>query len=430
MTHPTTGPAARTAVADVRPARLGLRQGADRCRRRGRGRGVLLRAFVGQMFLIPSSSMEQTLRVDDRVVVEKISRLQRGEVVVFADPGGWLSGPGRPRARPRRPCAAVRRRAARHRAPSTWSSGSSGLPGDRVVCCDDRGPDHRQRPAARREELPGHAARGGAGRSRRRSPSTSRSRGPHLRARRQPRAQPRLPLPPERRPPRRARGCRRLRPRGPGGGPGDRRDLAGGSRALVADPGYGGRCSRRGRGTRARRDRRRTRGELLTTDQNARSETAAGGAPRPRRTAGQQAGSFAKELVFVVVGALVVVLAAPRLRRPDVHHPFAVDGEHAAGRRPRRGAEDHGLPPRRRRGLRGPGRLARRRPRRRARPVRQAPRVRRHPDRQHPRPPHQAGDRDAGRPRDLLRRAGPADRQRLRRWTRPATSTSTPTAPR
>jgi len=57
----------------------------------------LLRAFVGQIFLIPSSSMEQTLRVDDRVVVEKITRIQRGEVVVFADPGGWLTGPAAPR---------------------------------------------------------------------------------------------------------------------------------------------------------------------------------------------------------------------------------------------------------------------------------------------------------------------------------------------
>lgn len=48
----------------------------------------LLRAFVGQMFIIPSQSMENTLLVGDRVVVEKITDFQRGDVVVFSDPGG------------------------------------------------------------------------------------------------------------------------------------------------------------------------------------------------------------------------------------------------------------------------------------------------------------------------------------------------------
>ncbi|WP_246186867.1 signal peptidase I [Microlunatus speluncae] len=61
---------------------------------------ALLRAFVGQMFLIPSESMLSTLAVDDRVVAEKITGLTRGEVVVFADPGGWLSGPDAPERGP------------------------------------------------------------------------------------------------------------------------------------------------------------------------------------------------------------------------------------------------------------------------------------------------------------------------------------------
>ena len=52
----------------------------------------LLRAFVGQMFLIPSVSMENTLKVNDRVVVEKLSSVQRGQVVVFEDPGGGSPG--------------------------------------------------------------------------------------------------------------------------------------------------------------------------------------------------------------------------------------------------------------------------------------------------------------------------------------------------
>jgi signal peptidase I len=53
----------------------------------------LLRAFVGQMFIIPSESMESTLLRGDRVVVQKITGFERGDVVVFRDPGGWLSEP-------------------------------------------------------------------------------------------------------------------------------------------------------------------------------------------------------------------------------------------------------------------------------------------------------------------------------------------------
>jgi signal peptidase I len=47
----------------------------------------LLRTFVVQVFYIPSSSMEETLQVNDRMAVEKITYLfrdpQRGEIVVF-----------------------------------------------------------------------------------------------------------------------------------------------------------------------------------------------------------------------------------------------------------------------------------------------------------------------------------------------------------
>jgi signal peptidase I len=50
----------------------------------------VLRAFVGQMFIIPSESMQNTLLVGDRVVVEKITDVERGDVIVFEDPGGWL----------------------------------------------------------------------------------------------------------------------------------------------------------------------------------------------------------------------------------------------------------------------------------------------------------------------------------------------------
>lgn len=52
---------------------------------------ILLRTFVAQMFIIPSGSMENTLQVDDRVLVSKFGGFERGDVVVFEDPSSWLN---------------------------------------------------------------------------------------------------------------------------------------------------------------------------------------------------------------------------------------------------------------------------------------------------------------------------------------------------
>ncbi|MQS17825.1 signal peptidase I [Streptomyces kaniharaensis] len=56
-----------------------------------------IKTFFVQAFSIPSGSMEQTLAVGDRVLVDKFTpwfgaKPERGEVVVFRDPGGWLEG--------------------------------------------------------------------------------------------------------------------------------------------------------------------------------------------------------------------------------------------------------------------------------------------------------------------------------------------------
>ncbi|MFF8729730.1 signal peptidase I [Streptomyces sp. NPDC015171] len=56
---------------------------------------LVLKTFLVQAFVIPSGSMEQTIRIGDRVLVDKFtpwfgSKPQRGDVVVFHDPGGWL----------------------------------------------------------------------------------------------------------------------------------------------------------------------------------------------------------------------------------------------------------------------------------------------------------------------------------------------------
>jgi signal peptidase I len=99
---------------------------------------ILLRAFVGQMFIIPSQSMENTLLIGDRVVVQKITNFQRGQVVVFADPGGWLG-----EAETTDP-SALDQVLDFIGIPTAASAGHLikrviGMPGDKVACCDDQG---------------------------------------------------------------------------------------------------------------------------------------------------------------------------------------------------------------------------------------------------------------------------------------------------
>ncbi len=57
----------------------------------------VIKTFFVQMFFVPSGSMEPLLKVNDRILVEKISYwtspVQRGDVVVFQDPGGKWLGP-------------------------------------------------------------------------------------------------------------------------------------------------------------------------------------------------------------------------------------------------------------------------------------------------------------------------------------------------
>lgn len=56
---------------------------------------MLVKTFLVQAFHIPSPSMTHTLEVGDRIVVNKLADspedIHRGDVVVFVDPGGWLS---------------------------------------------------------------------------------------------------------------------------------------------------------------------------------------------------------------------------------------------------------------------------------------------------------------------------------------------------
>lgn len=54
----------------------------------------VVKTFLIRSFYIPSASMEQTLQINDRVIVNElvpgVMPIQRGDVIVFKDPGGWL----------------------------------------------------------------------------------------------------------------------------------------------------------------------------------------------------------------------------------------------------------------------------------------------------------------------------------------------------
>src|SRR5665811_274132 len=56
---------------------------------------IVIKAFFMQAFYIPSGSMNDTLVLNDRILVQKVSYWSgdphRGDIVVFSDPGGWLN---------------------------------------------------------------------------------------------------------------------------------------------------------------------------------------------------------------------------------------------------------------------------------------------------------------------------------------------------
>jgi signal peptidase I len=83
----------------------------------------LVTSFVVRAFVIPSGSMENTLQINNRILVSmmypQVGGVHRGDVVVFKDPGGWL--------------------------PQSESNDGYlikrviGLPGDKVSCCNEFG---------------------------------------------------------------------------------------------------------------------------------------------------------------------------------------------------------------------------------------------------------------------------------------------------
>jgi len=105
------------------------------------GIAIVIKTFLIQPFYIPSQSMEDTLLVGDRVLVSKLEpgpfELNRGDIAVFVDPGGWLTAEA--------PEPSLLNRALTFVGLLPANSGEHlikrvvGLPGDTVRCCDPEG---------------------------------------------------------------------------------------------------------------------------------------------------------------------------------------------------------------------------------------------------------------------------------------------------
>ena len=106
---------------------------------------ALVRAFLIQAFYVPSASMEETLLPNDRIIAAKIttriSGVERGEIMVFRDPGGWLPSPEPTSSGAR----SYLRSALTFIGLIPSDSGQDlvkraiAISGDRVACCDGQG---------------------------------------------------------------------------------------------------------------------------------------------------------------------------------------------------------------------------------------------------------------------------------------------------
>jgi signal peptidase I len=105
---------------------------------------LAVKAFVVQVYRIPSSSMEDTLLTGDRVLVSKVvyrfRSIGRGDIVVFSGRGSWGSMSGAPDpAPPRNPFLRVAddvlSDAGIYSTQTYYIKRVIGLPGDHVACC-------------------------------------------------------------------------------------------------------------------------------------------------------------------------------------------------------------------------------------------------------------------------------------------------------
>lgn len=100
---------------------------------------AVLRAFVVQAFFVPTGSMLPEIQRHDKILVSRIGGIHRGEVVVFEDPGGWISA-GEKSGPPGTIAAALQFVGLLPQSSDDHLvKRVIGLPGDHIVCCSNQG---------------------------------------------------------------------------------------------------------------------------------------------------------------------------------------------------------------------------------------------------------------------------------------------------
>lgn len=102
---------------------------------------ILIKAFFMQAFYIPSGSMNDTLVLNDRILVQKVSYWsggpERGDVVVFEDPDNWLQPTDLRTAN--NPVSKALELFGLYPTGGHLVKRVIGVGGDTVKCCDERG---------------------------------------------------------------------------------------------------------------------------------------------------------------------------------------------------------------------------------------------------------------------------------------------------
>ncbi|MGI8523507.1 MAG: signal peptidase I [Nocardioides sp.] len=106
------------------------------------GLAIVIKALFVQAFYIPSESMEPGLVNNDRILVEKVSYWfsgtpQRGDVVVFKDPGDWLTA--EEDAGPPNEVTNLMAKVGLYPSGGHLVKRVIGVAGDTIHCCDTKG---------------------------------------------------------------------------------------------------------------------------------------------------------------------------------------------------------------------------------------------------------------------------------------------------
>ena len=104
---------------------------------------LLIKSFVVQAFYIPSSSMENTLEIGDKVLVNKLvydfRSIHRGDIVVFNGDGSWDPIPAQPAPLLSRLWNSISGLFGTAPGVHDYIKRVIGVPGDHVACCNARG---------------------------------------------------------------------------------------------------------------------------------------------------------------------------------------------------------------------------------------------------------------------------------------------------